>query len=223
MPSNLTYSSQPWSDLRVLDPDANGVVTIFLARAEFHNALTVPMLEDLIQIFSLLDRDDRVKCIIVTGDGRMFCAGVDLKQGFGKIGRTPETHRDAHLFTTAGTYVTESQLVRDIFSEITDSPAAVIERAQAIANEIATNTSQVSTYLTRELIWRGPSNPEAAHLLESAILHRLYNSGDFKEASAAFINKRSPEFHDSMENIVPKFAPWWSHGRDTEAKPQPKL
>lgn len=37
---------------------------------------------ELEEPFGMFDVDDRVKCIIVTGHGRIFCADVDLEQGF---------------------------------------------------------------------------------------------------------------------------------------------
>ena len=33
--------------------------------------------------YAMFDVDARVKCIVVTGDGRIFCAGADLDVGFG--------------------------------------------------------------------------------------------------------------------------------------------
>lgn len=39
------------------------------------------MCDEMVSAFDMLDRDDRVKAIVVTGKGKMFCAGADLVVG----------------------------------------------------------------------------------------------------------------------------------------------
>lgn len=39
------------------------------------------MCNELVSAFDMLDADDRVKAIVVTGEGKMFCAGADLVEG----------------------------------------------------------------------------------------------------------------------------------------------
>ncbi|HWE08427.1 MAG TPA: crotonase/enoyl-CoA hydratase family protein [Solirubrobacteraceae bacterium] len=62
------------------DVDA-GVLTITLNRPNRLNAWTQTMGEELITAFDGADRDDDIRCIIVTGAGRGFCAGADLEAG----------------------------------------------------------------------------------------------------------------------------------------------
>ena len=57
------------------------VATVTLNRPDKLNAWTVTMMEDLIKAFDILDNDDEVRVIIVTGAGRAFCAGADLDPG----------------------------------------------------------------------------------------------------------------------------------------------
>jgi enoyl-CoA hydratase/carnithine racemase len=57
------------------------VATITLDRPERLNAYTRTMHEELVQAFDLADADDAVRAVIVTGEGRGFCAGADLERG----------------------------------------------------------------------------------------------------------------------------------------------
>jgi len=62
----------------------NGVATVTLNRPQAMNALTVQMNGELQQALKDADDDKSIRCILLTGAGRGFCAGQDLK------GRTPE-------------------------------------------------------------------------------------------------------------------------------------
>jgi enoyl-CoA hydratase/carnithine racemase len=60
---------------------ADGVLTITLNRPDRLNAFTETMLNELIAAFDASDADDDVRAVIVTGEGRAFCAGADLAKG----------------------------------------------------------------------------------------------------------------------------------------------
>jgi enoyl-CoA hydratase/carnithine racemase len=60
---------------------SDAVATITLARPEKMNAFTGVMMRELLDVFNLVDADDAVRAVIVTGDGKAFCAGADLSGG----------------------------------------------------------------------------------------------------------------------------------------------
>lgn len=59
----------------------DSIATITLHRPEKLNAFTPVMMAELIAAFDAADADDAVRAIIVTGEGRAFCAGADLSAG----------------------------------------------------------------------------------------------------------------------------------------------
>lgn len=59
---------------------ADGVATITLDRPDALNALTIPMKVELLAAFKAVGRDRTVRAIVLTGAGRAFCAGQDLKE-----------------------------------------------------------------------------------------------------------------------------------------------
>ena len=57
----------------------NGVQKISLSRPHRLNAIVPALLDDLVEAVTSADRDDRVRAIVLTGEGRAFCSGDDLK------------------------------------------------------------------------------------------------------------------------------------------------
>ena len=58
---------------------ADGIATITMHRPEKMNAFTNAMMREMCTAFDLVDADDTVRAVIVTGSGeRAFCAGADL-------------------------------------------------------------------------------------------------------------------------------------------------
>ena len=60
---------------------SDSTATITLARPEKMNAFTGVMMRELLDVFDVIDADDAVRAVIVTGDGKAFCAGADLSSG----------------------------------------------------------------------------------------------------------------------------------------------
>ncbi len=59
----------------------DGILTITLDRPEQLNAFTIEMANELEQSFVEVNNNDDVRAVIVTGQGRAFCAGMDLSVG----------------------------------------------------------------------------------------------------------------------------------------------
>ena len=62
----------------------NGVATVTLNRPQALNAFVPQMNKEVLEALKDGERDSAVRCFVITGAGRAFCAGQDLK------GRTPE-------------------------------------------------------------------------------------------------------------------------------------
>ena len=66
----------------------DGILTITLDRPDRLNAFTVGMQRDLMVAFDEVEEDRSVRCVVVTGRGRAFCAGADLGGGSGAFDRS---------------------------------------------------------------------------------------------------------------------------------------
>jgi 2-(1,2-epoxy-1,2-dihydrophenyl)acetyl-CoA isomerase len=58
----------------------DGVAWITLRRPDKLNALTAVMSRELSDAFERSSKDDQTRCVVITGDGRGFCAGQDLME-----------------------------------------------------------------------------------------------------------------------------------------------
>ena len=67
----------------------NGILWITLNRPEKMNALTFPLLHKMREIFVEARNDRSLRCVVITGSGRGFCAGMDMGGGANPDAPTP--------------------------------------------------------------------------------------------------------------------------------------
>ncbi|MDQ6907055.1 MAG: enoyl-CoA hydratase-related protein [Chloroflexota bacterium] len=62
----------------ILVERGDGVATVRLNRPKVLNALSTPLMTELVEALEALDADDAVRCIVITGNERAFAAGADI-------------------------------------------------------------------------------------------------------------------------------------------------
>jgi 2-(1,2-epoxy-1,2-dihydrophenyl)acetyl-CoA isomerase len=60
--------------------NTNGIATIRLNRPDSLNSFTSEMHQELREAMDIVEADESVRCLMITGTGRGFCAGQDLSE-----------------------------------------------------------------------------------------------------------------------------------------------
>jgi 2-(1,2-epoxy-1,2-dihydrophenyl)acetyl-CoA isomerase len=76
----MTQAAPQTASEPVLTHLENGVFTITMNRPESLNSANTAMLKGMQNALSSAERDENVRAIVVTGAGRGFCSGADLKE-----------------------------------------------------------------------------------------------------------------------------------------------
>jgi enoyl-CoA hydratase/carnithine racemase len=92
--------------------------TVALDRPEVLNAFDAPMVDALISILRRFDRDGTADCLILTGTGRSFCTGADLR---------------AVSRMTTEDYAAFTEQLRDLARKIRHSPMSVVAAVNGYA------------------------------------------------------------------------------------------
>jgi enoyl-CoA hydratase/carnithine racemase len=116
----------------------------------------------------------------------------------------------SELILTGRLFSSQEALEMGIVSRVV-APEKLMDTAREVADEIANNTSAISTALARQMLWKGlgQDHPMASHILESKGLSYMFTSEDCKEGVMSFLEKRSPEFKMKPSQGMPDFYPWW--------------
>lgn len=64
----------------ILITKESGYAIIQLNRPEVLNALNIKLMEELVDALETLDKDNDVRCVIITGNEKAFAAGADIKE-----------------------------------------------------------------------------------------------------------------------------------------------
>ena len=81
-----------YSTIKVTEPQP-GITVISFSRPEVANALSSEMGRELLDAWSKLRADEALRCVILSGEGRHFQAGADLKE---RNGMTDEAWAEQH-------------------------------------------------------------------------------------------------------------------------------
>ena len=104
--------SDSYESIKVSSED--GITTVFLSRPEKLNAYTPEMGAEVVDVFRSARDDESVRAIILTGEGRGFCAGVDLDA------------LKASLAKGGSSKIAEDEFVRSLPLELLEYPKPVI-------------------------------------------------------------------------------------------------
>lgn len=261
---------------------AQRVATITLDRPDRLNAFTRLMGEELVAAFDRTDADDDVRAVIVTGEGRGFCAGADLGGGdafrhdsdevppdlggvvtlrifeslkpviaavngpavgigatmtlpmdvrlasesarfgfvFARRGIVPEAASSWFLprvvgisqamewVATGRVFDASEALAGGLVGRVL-APEDLLPTAQALAQEIAENTSAVSVAMSRRMLWSmlTADHPRVAHEMDSKAIFLRGRSDDAHEGVSAFLEKRPAVFPDRVSAGLPDIWP----------------
>ncbi|MDS0473446.1 enoyl-CoA hydratase/isomerase family protein [Natrinema sp. 1APR25-10V2] len=90
---------------------------VYLSRPDKRNAMTVPLMQDLIEAFERVDANDDIRAATLLGEGPVFSAGMDLNMMRDRV--EPDAEIDRDVFPT----------VLDTIEEIRQPVVAGIKRA----------------------------------------------------------------------------------------------
>jgi methylglutaconyl-CoA hydratase len=97
------------------------ITTVALNRPEVHNAMNEALINELTHCFQHLSVDDSVTTVVLTGNGKSFCAGADLSWMKKMVAYTMEENKK------------DSRLLLEMYETIHSCPKPVIGRINGAA------------------------------------------------------------------------------------------
>lgn len=70
---------------------SDGVLTLTLSRPDARNALNLELIQALVAALGEAAADESVRCVVITGQGKAFCAGGDIKDMLERAGKAVAT------------------------------------------------------------------------------------------------------------------------------------
>jgi 2-(1,2-epoxy-1,2-dihydrophenyl)acetyl-CoA isomerase len=99
----------------------DAVAIISMNRPDSLNGFTTKLREELLHAFEKAQRDEAIRVIVFTGEGRAFSAGADLKAGF----EGDRTTQEQLLFEYAPVLVAISQIPKPVIAAVPGFAAGI--------------------------------------------------------------------------------------------------
>ncbi|WP_235356270.1 MULTISPECIES: enoyl-CoA hydratase/isomerase family protein [Burkholderia cepacia complex] len=171
-------------DRNIMDVELtlNGAIaTLSLNRPEKLNALTPEMLELILGYLDRIEQDAEIRAVILTGAGRAFCAGADIKGS----GAAPPRMSVAHARASMAVY---QKIALRLYNLNKPMVAAVRGVAVGIAWSFALCADQLIVSDSAQFI---PAFLMRATLPEGGMVHLLArHCGEFRAKEIMYLNRR---------------------------------
>jgi enoyl-CoA hydratase/carnithine racemase len=156
-----------------------GVAVVTLRRPEKRNALSIDLRVELADAFERLASDDSVGCVMLTGAGSAFCAGMDVTQFGGDV-----EHRRVLVETSTGAFRAVGRCPKPVVAAV-NGPALAGGFALALICDIRI-AAESATFGYPELpIGIPPSYAAARAALSPAAARELCLTGRVIDAAEA--------------------------------------
>lgn len=107
---------------KTIDISVRGaLVTLSFNRPEIHNAFNDVMIDELLEVFTMISKRREIRVVILTGSGKSFCAGADLNW----MKRVKDYSYEENL--------KESLRLADLFYQIYSLPTPTIAKVNGAA------------------------------------------------------------------------------------------
>jgi enoyl-CoA hydratase len=157
----------------------DGCALVTLQRPEKRNALSIELRAELAEAFDGLSRDEGVGCVVLTGAGTAFCAGMDLSQFGGDA-----AHKRRLVETSTGAFRAVGSCTRPVIAAV-NGPALAGGFALALLCDVRIGAAG-ATFGYPELP-RGipPSYASTRQVLPAALAADLCLTGRILDADEA--------------------------------------
>lgn len=160
------------------------VATLTLNRPDSLNALTPPMLEMIIEHLDRVENDPEIRALILTGAGRAFCAGADVK---GTVSGSSQGSVRMSVSHARRSLVPYQQVALKLYNLNKPVVSAVRGATVGIAWSFAMCADQLIASETTKFI---PAFLARATVPEGGMLHLLArHCGEFRAKEIMYLNR----------------------------------
>ena len=176
---------------------ASGVALVTLNRPEKRNALSLELRARLTEELNTVARDDEVRCLLLTGAGSAFCAGMDTSEFGGD-----RAHKERIVELSIGMFRALGSFPKPVVAAI-NGPAVAGGFAVALLCDLRLASTDARMGFTENKAGIPPSYAAARAALPAALATDLCLTGRLLDADVAASIGVVSEVH-APENLMPR-------------------